>query len=525
MSVNNKVRCFLMKLIKKFALNACVLVITSVFMRLVTMLFNVWLTKSIGSAGMGLFSLVLSVYSLGVTFASSGINLAATRLVSEELASNSQSGAVNAIKKCVIYSLIFGSCGFMTLFFGAEYIASSWLCDSRAALSLKILAVALPFISLSSVFIGYFSAVRRVVKNAVTSILEQFLRIFVTVILLSLFSDNGIEGATASVSVGIILSEALSFITSFILYLLDIRNHKNENTAPPSSKITARLLKMTVPVALSAYVRSALMTLEDILIPSRLSEGGFDRQAALSAYGIITGMVFPIIFFPLAFLSASSSLLIPELTRCKVRGEKKRIDYIVNRYFRFSIIFSIAVSGLFVYFSELLGVMIYDSTSSGKYIKIFAALIPVSYLDNSTDAMLKGLGEQFSSMKYNIIDALSGVILVYFLLPPLGVAGYVISVFACELLNFSLSLSRLTKITNLKFKPVTWVISPILGIIGATGLCSLIFRLLKISYRYDIISVCVCCVVCFILYYFFLRLTSCITDEDEKWFLQIFKRK
>ncbi len=524
--MNEIIRCGVsMKLLKKFALNTCVLVITSVFMRLVSMLFNVWLTKSIGSAGMGLFSLVLSVYSLGITFASSGINLAATRLVSEELASNSRFGAINAVKKCIVYSLIFGSCGFLMLFFGAEHIATNWLCDSRAALSLKILAVALPFISLSSVFVGYFSAVRRVVKNAVTSILEQFLRIFVTVILISLLSKKDVEGATAAVSVGIVLSELLSFITSLVLYLSDIKHHREESTARPSSKITVRLLKMTVPVALSAYVRSALMTLEDILIPSRLSENGLDRQTALSTYGIITGMVFPIIFFPLAFLSAASSLLIPELTRCKARSEKRRINYIVNRYFRFCIIFSVAVSGLFIYFSDLLGVMIYDSASSGRHIKIFAALIPVSYLDNSVDAMLKGLGEQFSSMKYNIIDALSGVILVYFLLPPLGVGGYVITVFACELLNFSLSLKRLSEITVLDFKPSAWVISPVLGIIGATGLCTLIFNVLNISYHYDIVSVCVSSAICFILYYSFLRLTNCVTDEDEKWFLQIFEKK
>lgn len=514
-----------MKLVKRFAVNTLVLVITSVFMRLVSMLFNVWLTKNIGTAAMGLFSLVLSVYSLGVTLASSGINLACMNLVSQELAVDSFSGAASAVKKCLLYSLLFGISAFLILFFSAEFISLNWLCDIRCVSSLKLLSFALPFISLSSALCGYFSAVRRVIKNAVTNILEQFLRIFITVSFFSLFSKNGVEGAMISISVGLIASELVAFFVSFALYLADIKAHKNKSKTPPSSKITLRLLKMSLPVAVSAYARSALLTLEDILIPSRLSQSGMDRQASLSAYGIITGMVFPVIFFPLAFLSASSSLLIPELARCKARGEKKRINYIVNRYFRFGIIFSVGVSGILIYYSDMLGMLIYDRAEAGVYIKVFASLIPVSYLDNTTDAMLKGLGEQFSSMKYNIIDALSGVILVYFLLPPLGVRGYILTVFVCEVLNFSLSLSRLSRVSELSFKPFGWLVSPLLGIIASTCGCKIIFKVFGIRYAFDIISLCVGIIICFILYYMFLHITSSISDEDEKWFISIFKKK
>lgn len=69
-----------------------------------------------------MFGLVMSIYVLCITLANSGINLASTRLVSEELAINSESGAKIAIKKCVFFSLAFGSLASIILFIFAEYI-------------------------------------------------------------------------------------------------------------------------------------------------------------------------------------------------------------------------------------------------------------------------------------------------------------------------------------------------------------------------------------------------------------------
>ena len=513
-----------MKVVKKFFINGIVLTVTSVFMRFVSVLFNVYITNKIGSVGMGLFSLVLSVYTFGVTFATSGVHLASTRLVSQELVRGSGAGVKSAMRKCLIYSIVFGTTACALLFYFSEEIALNWLCDIRVLKSLKILAFSLPFLSVSSALGGYFCAVRRVIKNAVTNILEQFIRIFITVMLLVTARGNSVEDATVSVVIGMCVSEVLAFFVSFLLYIFDLKKNTKELTAEPSSNITIRLLKMSLPVAFSAYIRSALVTLENLLIPKGLVKGGTGSDAALSSYGTISGMVFPVIFFPLAFLSAFSSLVVPEITRYKECGEKRHIDYVTKRIFRLTLIFSVGIAGIFIYFSDTLGILLYDSKEAGFYIKIFAALIPVMYLDNSIDAVLKGMGEQIYSMRYNIIDAFVSVILVYFLLPPLGINGYVIVVYVCELINAALSMQRLLKILTLKVNIFSDIFAPILSIAGATGLCKLLFFVFGIRFSFAL-SMCISGIlVCIILYYVFLRITYCISDDDKRWFIGIFKR-
>ena len=151
---------------------------------------------------------------------------------------------------------------------------------------------------------------------------------------------------------------------------------------------------MALPVAVSSYIRSALLTLEHILIPKGLMKHGSTGTEALSSYGVISGMVFPIIFFPMAFLTAFSSLLVPEVTRYKEVNDNKHIEYVTRRILRITIIFSFAVAGIFIYYSDMLGMMLYDSRQAGVYIRVFAALIPVMYVDNATDSVLKGLGSR-----------------------------------------------------------------------------------------------------------------------------------
>ena len=70
---------------KKLVYNTFLLTATSLLMSCIGMAFQVWLVGRIGSAGIGLYQLTLSVTNLMATFAISGIRFAATRLISEEL--------------------------------------------------------------------------------------------------------------------------------------------------------------------------------------------------------------------------------------------------------------------------------------------------------------------------------------------------------------------------------------------------------------------------------------------------------
>ena len=65
---------------KRFFINGIMLTAVGLVVRGVTLAFNSYVVQKIGAEGMGLFTLIGTVYAFAVTFATSGISLTVTRL-------------------------------------------------------------------------------------------------------------------------------------------------------------------------------------------------------------------------------------------------------------------------------------------------------------------------------------------------------------------------------------------------------------------------------------------------------------
>lgn len=513
-----------MSRLSNFAKNAVMLSAVALLMKAIGVVFNAYAANVIGAEGMGLFSLVMSVFAFGVTLSTSGINLAVTRLVSEELALGREAGAVKAVGKCIAYAMTFGTVTAVVLFISAPALAEKAIGDGRMTMSLRALSVSLPFIALSNVLSGYFYAVRRVFKSASSSVLEQFIKIGVTVTLLVTIAPRGTEYACMALVVGTSVSEGLSFSYLLLFYLLDKKKHLNMATPYPSpSEISRRMFSISVPIALSAYLRSGLVTLEHILIPRGLKKYGADYSSSLASYGTVSGMALPVLLFPSAFCSTFAGLIIPEMSELRARSGGSRdtaeIRYIVRRSCGAALIFGIGVSGIFLSFARPLGELIYHSREAGYFIAVIAPLVPVMYLDTTADGMLKGLGEQLYAMWVNILDASMSVALVYLLLPRSGIMGYIACLFITEMVNCALSLGRLLFVTGAKINILRRVAAPVFCISGACAASRILLLPLSLS---PVAETAAGIVLSILLYALFLSATGTLGTEQYTWLKKIF---
>lgn len=480
---------------RRFAHNALLLIAVNLLMRAVGVAFNVFVSNRAGSEVMGLYSLLGGVYTLAITLGCAGINLGTTRLVADALGETGDQDAVigtlsplcrrvvrKSLARCVLYSLICGMAAGALLFFFAPVVGNVWLGDARTVTALRILALTLPPIALTSCFSGYFTAMRRVAPSAGVGIVAQLIRLALCSYFLSLWLGDGVEATCLALVLGGALGELLGFLLSLIAYAWDIRRHvslrdtSGENAVIPSPM--KKLTGITVPVTLSACLRSGLVTLQHILIPRGLKKSGSSWASALASYGVVHGMVLPVVLFPSAFISSFSGLLVPEIAESYARRDEARISRISERIITPALMFSFGVAGIMSCFSHELGMVIYNSAEAGVYIRMLAPLIPIMYVDSSVDAVLKGMGEQVYSMNVNIIDALCSVILVWVLLPHMGLMGYIVAIYATETLNTTLSLVRMLRISGMRIRLWRLVAGPLLCIIGATCItrvaCSLL---------------------------------------------------
>jgi stage V sporulation protein B len=433
------------------ALDTALLTVSAIVMRCIGMAFQVWLVGRIGASGIGLYQLVASVNILCVTFAVSGIRFTTTRLISEEIGSESWGSIGKAMGRCVCYALFFGLAAFAVLFLCAEPIGFLWVGDARTVMSLEIVAFRMPFVAVSSVLGGYFIATGRAYKSAGAQFVEQLIGIGLVMFFLSRAPENDLERSCAAVSLGGTIADAASMLIVSCLYIQDRRRYRREGGS--SLRLTQRMFKIAVPLALSAYARTSLSTLEELLVPRKLKASGMSANEALAGYGTITGMVFPIIGFPACLLSAMAEIVIPDLTEAQVKGDFAYIRRTVSTLLRVSLLFSLLTAAFIFSTAAPLGMLIYGNDGISGYIKVLALLAPVMYMDIVTDGCLKGLGQMMNSMCYNIAEALIGVLLVVAILPRWALKGYIFVLYFCEIFNFALSIGRLRRVTKFSLLP------------------------------------------------------------------------
>ncbi|MBE6633841.1 MAG: hypothetical protein E7620_05810 [Ruminococcaceae bacterium] len=504
-----------MKQARQIVRHAIILTASSLLMRTVGVWYSVAISNRAGAEVMGLFSLMSGVYGFALTLATSGIHFGVTRAVSETVSRGHPQRIGALMRKALLYASLCGCVASFLLFFGAPIIGMRWLKDIRTIPSLRLFALSLPLVAISSVFGGYFTAVRKSYKSAVLQLVEQGAKIWITMRFLALMVGKTPEQLLCALVLGGVLAETLSFLIEFPLFLRDRRRRFPLDEACRGEGL--ELVRITLPMALTSYIRSGLITLQHILIPEGLRNSGSSHASALVAYGKIHSMALPVVLYPAAIISSFAGLLIPVVAECCVKKEEKRIRYMVSRVWSLTLFFSIGAAGLLICFSEPLGNQLYPNTNAGYYIRILAPLIPIMYLDTATDAFLKGMGEQLYAMKINIIDALISVLLVALLVPRMGIRGYLISIYLSETFNTVFSILRLLSVSHVRAHLCKWILKPLLSVVAATCLVRFLLRNPPIS-----ISLLVCYMVLTAgLYFLFLSLCQAVSSEDRNWLREL----
>lgn len=443
---------------KQFIKNSLLLTGTLLITRIIAVLFHIYISSRIGAEGVGIYQLVTTVYIFTTTFATSGITLAVTRMVTDAIAEKKYGAVKSTVSFCLYIGILISSVVGFLLFTFAKPIGVRFLGDARTILSLKVLAFSLPFMSISACLRGYFLARRTVMKTASEQLFEQIVEIAVCMSFIGTFSSKGLTYACCAVAIGTTLSEMASCIYSLILYLIDVRKFPKKNEK--SVGTVKSLLNIGLPVTGSSCLRSGLSMIENTLIPSGLQKYGFSSVKALEDYGVIHGMAMPVLMFPSVFLSSFSMLMIPEMSEAKSENRVNGIAHMARKVLKATFLFIIPVTTMFITFADELGQLFYHRNDVGLYIRILAMTVPFTYLDHVVDGMLKGLNQQLHYFTYNMIDSTVRVILALFLIPSLGIKAIIIIMFVSAILNSTLSTYRLIKVANIEIKFFDWIIKP-----------------------------------------------------------------
>ena len=473
-----------------FIKNAAILTTSSLILRFAGIMFKVGLAAKIGSEGIGLYQLIFSVYVLSSTFASAGICTAATRLISEEAVLGSKKGINRILRRSIELTIAVALVSLGVIFFGADIIAHKFLGDMRAVLSLKIIGFSLPFMGISSCIKGYFLAFRRAAPPALSSIIEQAVRISVIVLIIGRLPHLELEITCAAVLFGDTIAEAVSAIYLLTVYCFDKRRLNSlSGRKRPDYPIIKQILRISAPISSGRYLNSALRTIENMLVPKTLAMFSAAGNA-LSQFGMIKGMALPLLFFPSALLNSISTLLIPEMSEARVEGNYSSLKRAAQRTLNITLCMGIAFAAIFLVVGDDIARLVYKNEEVGFLICALAPIVPLMYLDSVADGILKGLDQQLFCFKNSIFDSSARIILVALLLPRLGLNGFIGIMYFSNFLTCFLNVHRLLKVSGAKLEILNDILLPCAAALFSVVGFNTVFSLLKLPNLFHLILVC-----------------------------------
>lgn len=410
-----------MYLKKKMAQNAAWTAASNIIVRILGLLYRIWLSRAITNMALGLFQLSMSAYMLFITPIASGLPNAVSSLSASEEVKRGEGAAWRVLRSGLriagILALAIGG----VMLAGSKMLAGILLHDIQAYIIILALIPAVVLGGLASVPGAFLHARGRSFFPALSELLEQLAKIAFgvgAVLLLAGGSDYAMAAASAgAISCGGLVSYI--FLRAFC--------PKPKDT--PHTSYTAPLLRSAIPLSASRMLGSAIHMAVSSLLPLRLMATGLTKEAALGQYGILTGMAFPIVFLPTTLTSALCVVLLPDIAKCRAEGNRQLLKSKITRSLLFTAGVTACASVGIGFLAYPLGDLLYQEPLAGKFMLYLTPIIFLMGITQVSGTIMNALKLEKQMLLYNLVGGLLCLGLMYFLtaLPALGIGGYILA--------------------------------------------------------------------------------------------------
>ncbi len=397
----------------KVIVSASIVTGLSVAERFLGFLYRIVLSRLLGAEGLGLYQIALSLFGLFAVVGSGGIPVTVSRMISKSKATHKKTGesrAVGAgILSCLLLTLPFVL--ILGLFGGKIPFLFS---DGRAFRVFRILLLGLAFSSVYAVIRGHFWGNKEFFTPSVLEIAEESVMVIAGIILLRNVASPlaGAEKAAWAV----VVSYLFSFTASLLCFFF-----KGGKISPPNDALKP-LLASALPITAVRASGSLINSAVAILLPVMLMRAGADESTAMKLFGVVSGMVLPVLFIPSTVIGSIALVLVPELSEDYYRGNTERLRMNLERGLRFSLLVACTLIPFFYALGLDVGRLAFSNPTAGEMIqKSCLILLPLSLTIIST-SMLNAMGFEKQTFLFFFFGA--AALLACILLLPKFCGGY-----------------------------------------------------------------------------------------------------
>ena len=423
---------------------------------------NILLNAHLGAECVGMLTLSGSFFRLACTIAGGNVFLCVSRFVSEELGKAVRDPA-GILRHCLTVSLALSCLTAVLICLFAEPLSIRFLHDPSLCAPIRHMAYMLPLVTLAAGLKGWCNALCRSGLCAASDGVEFLLHTAYTASAAVFFQpqDPALLCDLTAWSAGI-------STTGKILFLLFCLPKLRAGRTGSASLGIRSYFRLALPVMAGSALTAGLSAANDALVPFTLRQSGSSASEALSQFGIFEAMILPTLFFPSTLLCSLAGILVTEVARIHMAGQRERIRSLTMQTISRTIWFSVFVSMILLTFGDEIGALLGGGETAGNMIRLLAPVVPFIYLEIVLESIIKGLGAQiFSSLNY-LCEYAVRISLVLVCIPLTGFYGIVLSYYASNILGNTARLIVVFRETGMCFDAARLVMLPLFAAVLST---------------------------------------------------------
>ncbi len=461
--------------------------LSAIIVKIIGLVYKIPMLKLLGSEGIGYFNSAYEIYALLCTVSTAGLPVAMSVLISRE---GERGRAERIFKTSMRLFLALGALG-TAFMLAASYPLSRFLGSEKSFYCILAIAPTLFFICITSAYRGYFQGHARMTPTAVSQIIEASGKLILGILFayVALGAGFGGEMVAAFAVLGLLVGTALS-----TLYLSLLKKNGREECcgAVYEREIASRLLKIAVPITLSAAVVSITKLIDMTMILRRLQSIGYNAPEAFAVYGNYTTLCLPLFSLAPALVGSVALPIVPKLSRAIADGDSEAQTETVNDGIRLTNLVAMPLSsGLALFSREILELLFGGEERAielcAPLLSMLALSVSLSCLVTLGNAILQAYGHPTLPVLAMTAGAAVKMILAYILIGnrEISIAGAPISTFFCDAVINIISFAFICRLVPRRIDTRRVFFAPFAAAVLSVGASRLLYGRISAAWGSD----------------------------------------
>ena len=435
--------------------------------QLLAFFYRVCLSRLVGAETMGLYQLIMPVYSIFLSIAVTGLTVAISSLTAsyDALGQHAAGRRILTLGFRGLVLLWMPIAMAVVLFSGP--IASLLLGDERTRLGLMLLLPVLLLTGVENLTKHHFYGMGEVRLPAAVELGEQFVRTAAVLGLVWFFLPEDPSVTVALIVLGMLISEVFSSSSLTLLRKRRERGRTYGREERPVTGLASQMARVAIPVAATALLGNLMASANSILIPRKLMAVGLTESEAMSQFGVVFGMTVPLLNLPSAFIGALCLAIVPRLSQCQAKKRERECREKISKAILAASVIVLPATAFLVTLGPDLGELLFQNETVGDHLLPLAVGVVLGSYESVLASVLNGIGKQIWSAA---VSLLCGALQLVFTVTGRGLDGFLIGLIVTSALGVLLRYLLIARRTGLRLNFFQAFSAPALGAL-LSGLC------------------------------------------------------